>query len=1174
MIQATNLLADTRSTVSALIDDVRIVAATDSAARAHVVDEYQRAHAAARTSLGQSEWAEGLYAQVAVAWTLGCVFVRFCEDNDLISEPLLGGPGLRAQLALDQRAAHLHAHPADDDRHWLREVFSRLRALPATGDVLGAHNPIWLEGLTPSADGARRLREGLTRVDPETGRLRHDFTDPTWDTRFLGDLYQDLSDHAKKTFALLQTPVFVEEFILDRTLSPAIATYGLADTTLIDPTCGSGHFLLGAFDRMFSRWVDAEPGTNRRVLAQRTLDAIGGIDLNPFAANIARFRLLLAAMRAGGDSRLSEAPAYDLNIAVGDSLLHGDPPGTLPGLHVPGEEESLLSRHGYSAEEVAEVRRLLDFRWAAVVGNPPYIAVADAGLRAAYKSRFKTCSGQWTLAIPFIERFWDLARSDPDPERAGFVGLIVDNSFMKREKGKKLVEEWFPTRDLTTVIDSSRAEIPGHGTPTAILFGRSRSPVATTVRAVMGIRGESPTPSDPAQGLVWRSIVDLVDHPGAESDFVSVVDLDRTRLHGHPWSIGGGGTAELKAQLDEGRPHLRSRIAEIGRTAHTGEDEAYVMPLHALQSQGLEPRVDFVSGESVRDFQVRSDVACVFPYDDRGDVTRLGASTERHLWRLRTVLRRRINFGKTNEERGLTWSEFSMFFPNRFVRRTALTFAFKVTHNHFVLSRAPRVFSQTAPAIFFADSTGNESQLGIMATLNSSIANFWLRQVSQPYPAPEPWGERIERDAAKLELFPLPEALPIECGAALDATAARLGMGPLAQLALNESTEAEGVARATADYANEFRRLVAGQERLDWTCYGLYGLVDDSVVGEAIEEPMLQPGERAFEIALARRIAAGSEESGWFTKHRIAPLVELPVHWSPEYRSLVEKRLHLIESDINVGILERPEHKRRWEFPEVDELAARALREWLLSRLSTSRYWPEPAQMTTVARLTAEARSDQDFVQIARLFAGREDVDLAAVIGDLVKRESVAYLAAIRFTEAGLRKHDEWLRTWQLQRLEDSGSGVGPIPPPPPYVRTDFTGEGWTHRGKLDVAKERFILYPGAERESDASSVVGSAGWDHLQRARALAAWYLQARRDGRGNDHLIPLLAGLAELSPWLKQWYDDPSPEPSMDRPGSQVSALVDTELRSLGLTLQDLSTWRPPAKAGRGRPRKAAS
>lgn len=268
MIDAASVLADTRKTVSFLIDDLRQGASSDSTAAALVAGEYQRAHAAGRTAFGQAEWAEGLYAQVAVAWTLGCVFVRFCEDNDLIGEPLLGGPGVRSQLALDQRAAYLHASPADDDRHWLRDVFTRLRALPATGDIFGAHNPVWLDGLLPSADGARRLREDLTRIDPDTGQLRHDFTDPAWDTRFLGDLYQDLSEHAKKTYALLQTPVFVEDFILDRTLDPAIATFGLADTTIIDPTCGSGHFLLGAFDRLFARWVDAEPAANRRALAQ------------------------------------------------------------------------------------------------------------------------------------------------------------------------------------------------------------------------------------------------------------------------------------------------------------------------------------------------------------------------------------------------------------------------------------------------------------------------------------------------------------------------------------------------------------------------------------------------------------------------------------------------------------------------------------------------------------------------------------------------------------------------------------------------------------------------------------------------------------------------------------------------------------------------------------------
>ena len=87
--------------------------------------------------------------------------------------------------------------------------------------MLGAHSPLWSVG--PTADGARRLIEFWEKVDPATGEVRHDFADVQLDTRFLGDLYQDLSDTAKKQYALLQTPIFVEEFILDRTLDPAIA---------------------------------------------------------------------------------------------------------------------------------------------------------------------------------------------------------------------------------------------------------------------------------------------------------------------------------------------------------------------------------------------------------------------------------------------------------------------------------------------------------------------------------------------------------------------------------------------------------------------------------------------------------------------------------------------------------------------------------------------------------------------------------------------------------------------------------------------------------------------------------------------------------------------------------------------------------------------------------------
>jgi len=49
-----------------------------------------------------------------------------------------------------------------------------------------------------------------------------------------------------------------------------------------------------------------------------------------------------------------------------------------------------------------------------------------------------------------------------------------------------------------------------------------------------------------------------------------------------------------------------------------------------------------------------------------------------------------------------------------------------------------------------------------------------------------------------------------------------------------------------------------------------------------------------------------------------------------------------------------------------------------------------------------------------------------------------------------------------------TGGKTVEIPVPPKYGREDFLkGSYWSHRGKLDVPKEEFVLYPGAERDID-----------------------------------------------------------------------------------------------------------
>ena len=503
MIDAKQLLVDLTRQLKGLEVDLRQRIAEQPDLDRNLRDEWKAALDAKRCAETFETWADQVITQAGVHWLLSCVFLRFIEDNQLVDRPWLAGTPESGRLALarDRHEAYFRAHPLQSDRDYLLAAFREAGTLPGLRTFFDeAHNPVFRLGI--SGDAAMALRQFWQQVDTDTGLLLRDFTDPAWNTRFLGDLYQDLSEATRKRYALLQTPEFVEEFILDRTLTPSIRAFGFREARMIDPTCGSGHFLLGGFARLVSEWQRNEPGRNARDIAQKALDAVAGVDLNPFAVAISRFRLLLAALEIAGVRQLSEAPDFQIHVAIGDSLLHGTRFGLTGTQSLLGDDQYIGTglAHAFASEDLSKVRVILGKQYHAVVGNPPYILVRDAALNAAYRSRYASCHRQYSLGAPFTERFFDLAVTGAANSEAGFVGLITASSFMNCLYGAKLIEEVFPRLDLTHIVDTAGAFIPGHGTSTVILFGRHRPEVGDTVRSVMGIKSEPAQPLDPSKG--------------------------------------------------------------------------------------------------------------------------------------------------------------------------------------------------------------------------------------------------------------------------------------------------------------------------------------------------------------------------------------------------------------------------------------------------------------------------------------------------------------------------------------------------------------------------------------------------------------------------------------------------------------------------------------------------
>jgi hypothetical protein len=890
MIDPKVLLADLTRLLKRLEDDLRERALSPHSEvpelRGQLQVEWQAARDAERTAETFESWAEQVITQAGVHWLLSCVFLRFIEDNRLVDRPWLSGTPESGRLALarDRHDAYFRDHPHESDREYLIASFREAGRLPGLHTFFDeAHNPVFRLGISGYA--SIEVLQFWRDVSADSGALVRDFTDPTWNTRFLGDLYQDLSEATRKRYALLQTPEFVEAFILDRTLTPAINEFGLSEVRMIDPTCGSGHFLLGAFYRLVDAWARAEPGRNRRDIAQKALDAVAGVDLNPFAVAIARFRMWVAALQVSDVHQLSQAPNFKLNVAIGDSLLHGTRFGlTATEAMFEGAEHygGTGLAHAYASEDLDEVNRILSRQYHAVVGNPPYIVVRDAALNAAYRRAYPaSCHMKYSLGAPFTQRFFELAVTG-NGAPAGFVGLITANSFMKREFGSKLIEQVLPRLDLTHVIDTSGAYIPGHGTPTVILFGRHRAPVHDAVRTVMGIKGEPSTPDDPAYGFVWSAIVGQVDSAGSESEFVSVGDTLRATFGKHPWSIGGGGAADLKEAIEAASTEsFGSKTTAMGFFGISAADEVMLADATSfrrfrVESERTRP---LVSGDEVRDWASQPQLSAVFPYDD-DTLLPIGASPGLHrwLWSHRTYLGNRVTFAKrTYFEEGRAWWEWHQIALDRIKTRLTITFGEVATHNHFVLDRGGKVFNRTAPVIKLSAGSSEDEHLGLLGLLNSSVACFWLKQVCFPKGGDSVggegarvrktlWDERYAFNATNVAEFPLAPHRPLVLARTLDTLTRDIeACLPAAQFCgagdgARPLPTRQGLDAMRDRAARLRRKAIAWQEELDWTCYSLYGLLphDSDELCSAAQPPEVRLGERAFEIVLARRVAAGS----------------------------------------------------------------------------------------------------------------------------------------------------------------------------------------------------------------------------------------------------------------------------------------------------------------------------
>jgi hypothetical protein len=255
-----------------------------------------------------------------------------------------------------RRAAHDRHHDLWES---LKIVFRGLwRGQPALGlpALAGLFAPTQCPHLDASSLENRALLGALFKL----GWLKepHALSRVSWrdmDTDELGYVYEgllelepnitqdgrtfSLRDHRgndRKTSGSYYTPESLVSVLLDSALEPVIAhtlaahptnpAKALLELTIVDPACGSGHFLLSAARRLATHVARLHAGGTpsaeeyRRALRQVVARCLFGVDLNPLAVELCKVSLWLEAVDPG-----QPLTFLDAHIQQGNALLGATP---------------------------------------------------------------------------------------------------------------------------------------------------------------------------------------------------------------------------------------------------------------------------------------------------------------------------------------------------------------------------------------------------------------------------------------------------------------------------------------------------------------------------------------------------------------------------------------------------------------------------------------------------------------------------------------------------------------------------------------------------------------------------------------------------------------------------------------------------------------------------------
>ncbi|MFB1484098.1 Eco57I restriction-modification methylase domain-containing protein [Corallococcus sp. RDP092CA] len=374
-----------------------------------------------------------------------------------VGEPRLGLPALAGIFAANQCPALDGAKL--ENRALLLAVF-KLAWLREDGSLSRVN---WRD-MGPEELGS--VYESLLELDPRIAKDGRQFGFATGD---------DVTGNARHTTGSYYTPDSLVQVLLDNALEPVVADAiakhpanpidALLGLSIVDPACGSGHFLLAAARRLAAHVARLQAngtpsaGEYRHALRQVVGRCIFGVDVNPMAVELCKVGLWMEAVEPG-------LPLTFLNshIQHGNALL-----GATPGLMAKGipdaawdagdgDDKKTATALKKRNKKATEGQRSLDTLW-----SKPGDAEAQTVTRAV--AELDAASDASVEALTKKEQRWDGILGSPEYLHQKFVADAWCSAFFWPKQPGEMADA-APTNELWRQLRDGQGEAPSLTTKT------------------------------------------------------------------------------------------------------------------------------------------------------------------------------------------------------------------------------------------------------------------------------------------------------------------------------------------------------------------------------------------------------------------------------------------------------------------------------------------------------------------------------------------------------------------------------------------------------------------------------------------------------------------------------------------------------------------------------------